>query len=670
MDFFESQDNARRATRRLVILFAIAVVALIVSIYLVALFVFGRQEIADAAAGGVAAAGGFWQPVLFGVVAVATLIVIGAGSGWKTYQLSGGGSVVAELLGGRVVSPSTKDRDERRLLNVVEEMALASGIPVPTVYLLEREQGINAFAAGFSQSDAVIGVTRGTMELLSRDELQGVIAHEFSHVLNGDMRLNLRLIGVVHGILVISLIGYFLLRTSGLRGRGDRKGGAGAIVLFGLAVYVLGYIGVLFGKLIKAAVSRQREYLADASGVQFTRNPFGLAGALKKIGGLSGGSKIESPRAHEASHLFFSNALSAGFSQMLSTHPPLVERVRKLEPGFDGVFPPVKLRSAEEKKEAAETSRERLDKVIRPAILATAGAGAAAAGAAGAAGAVAAASIVDSVGSLTQQHLEYVAILLANTPDDLREAVHEPASAEAVILALLLDPSSDVRQRQIEYLRGRVEPVVGAELQKIIPSIGLIPRAARLPLVDLALPALKQMSAGQYDAFHQTVKTLVEMDRKISLFEYTLQRILFRHLAIGFGRAKPPATQYYSLGQLGRECSVVLSALAHFGSTDEAAAGAAFRAGATVLAEEQSTLREDALTFLPRSESRLSEFDSALEKLASISPALKRALLRACETAVAADHAVTIEEGEMLRAIADGLDVPVPPLLPGQRGNG
>ena len=253
-------------------------------------------------------------------------------------------------MGGRLLHPQTTDLNERKILNVVEEMAIAAGTPVPPVYLLENEEGINAFAAGHAPNDAIIGVTRGCVQTLSRDELQGVIGHEFSHILNGDMRLNLRLMGVLFGILLIGLTGYILLRsTSGygyrvrVNSRDDDRGRRNILPLIGLALYVIGYVGVFFANLIKAAVSRQREFLADASAVQFTRNPEGIAGALKKIGRLAG-SAMHEPRAAEASHMFFGNIGGVGqLFGLLATHPPLVERIRRLDPSFDGDFSKVRL---------------------------------------------------------------------------------------------------------------------------------------------------------------------------------------------------------------------------------------------------------------------------------------------------------------------------------------
>ena len=303
-------------------------------------------------------------------------MVIALGSLYKVSELASGGEVVAHMMGGRLVDPQTTDLAERRLLNVVEEMSLASGVPVPPVYVMDNEPSINAFAAGFRPADAVVTVSRGCLQYLTREELQGVLGHEFSHVLNGDMRLNLRLIGMVYGILVLSIIGYFVMRSAGWvgsssRSSDDRRGDNRAAIFFiGLALYILGYLGVLLGNIIKAAISRQREFLADASSVQFTRNPGGLAGALKKIGGLAEGSRINDPHAHEISHMFFGDAFAGSIFNLFATHPPLEERIRLLDPNFDGSYPAVEALPDEGPAAAAESlpepRRPRLWRRMRP----------------------------------------------------------------------------------------------------------------------------------------------------------------------------------------------------------------------------------------------------------------------------------------------------------------
>ena len=340
MDFFHSQDVARRKSFLLLTYFVLALLAMILALYVVVLIALGAGRTEHLMRDAVET---WWHPEVLAGVVVLVMFTVSLGTLYKTWELRGGGEALASGLGGRRLSPETTDLSERRLLNVVEEMALASGVPVPPVYLLDNEQSINAFAAGYMPGDAVIGINRGTLDHLSRDELQGVIAHEFSHILNGDMRLNLRLIGLLHGILLLAVIGYYIMRISGSsRGSSSRKkGGAGQIVLIGIGMYIIGYIGLFFARLIKAAVSRQREYLADAAAVQFTRNPGGIGGALKKIGGLSAGSLLQTPEAETASHMFFGNAIRGLWFPGFATHPPLPERIRRIDPQFDGTFPRV-----------------------------------------------------------------------------------------------------------------------------------------------------------------------------------------------------------------------------------------------------------------------------------------------------------------------------------------
>ena len=429
MDFFERQDRARRNTKLLVVYFVIGVAMLIVAVYAALVGIFagvtssrhhGYSEQAQVV---------WWNPRLFLVAAGGTLAVIGLGSGFKTLELAQGGSTVANMLGGRLVNPATTDPDERKLRNVVEEMAIAAGIPVPQVYVLPEERGINAFAAGHSTSDAVVAVTAGAMKLLTRDELQGVIGHEFSHILNGDMRLNLRLMGIIFGILCLAVIGRVLLYT---RGRSSKD--KNPLPLLGLVLIIIGWVGVFFGRLIQAAVSRQREFLADASSVQFTRNPAGLAGALKKIGGLSYGSKLEAAHANEASHMFFGNGMGESFFHMMDTHPPLAERIRAIDPSFDGGFPPVSIAEPE------VIARRVAPPPLRPPIpFPFPGTPRAQGGLAGLAPPVIAAqAVMADAGTPTLAHLRYAEGLRVAIPESLRAAAGEGLGASAVVYALLL----------------------------------------------------------------------------------------------------------------------------------------------------------------------------------------------------------------------------------------
>ena len=446
MDYFQSQDVARRKTGLLVFYFVLAVILIILSVYLAiqGVLVYAAPVSEDEAIHGLS---GLWNPELFGWVALGTSSLIAGGSLYKIAALSGGGHTVAELLGGRLLRPDGADPDERRLLNVVEEMAIASGLPVPPVYLLENEPGINAFAAGHAPGDAVVAVTTGCLRHLSRDELQGVIAHEFSHILNGDMRLNIRLMGVLFGILVIGLTGWLIFRSTAnvsvnVRTRnddGDRKG-FNPIPLIGLALYVIGYVGVFFGNLIKAAVSRQREFLADASAVQFTRNPQGIAGALIKIGALAEGSRIQDPHAEEASHMFFGDAVP-GFGQffgLLATHPPLVERIKRLDPSFSGDFSEVRLEQPRRARAVRPAGAARRDPVHR-------GQGCCAGG--------------DDRPTTPELRGRTQGIM----PPTLAEVVREPLGAQAAVFALLLDPAESVRRTQLAWLQAYSLPAAVRE---------------------------------------------------------------------------------------------------------------------------------------------------------------------------------------------------------------
>lgn len=645
--FFEHQEAARRSTSWLIVLFGCAVVGIVLLLYALAVALTG-EPVYDAYGQITSARLAWWQPELLVQVALATLAVVAGGSLYKIAQLRGGGAVVAEQLGGRLVPSDTRDPDARKLLNVVEEMAIASGTPTPPVYLLADEDGINAFAAGFTPSDAVVGVTRGCMRRLSRDELQGVVAHEFSHILNGDMRLNIRLMGFVHGILLLGIIGYFLLRSSMFAGGGRRssRDSSGAVILAaGLGLMIVGFVGTFFGNLIKASVSRQREFLADASAVQFTRNPNGLAGALAKIAGLDAGSVLSSPAAPEASHLFFSQGLRGGLQALFSTHPPLAERIQRLEPGFQA---------------PGRVQGEAISDLARPATSASSLAGASVAdGRADALADAPAGPAIEQIGEPTLAHLDQAHRLVEALPRAVVEASHEAHGARAVVYALLIDSDAGARRRQLERLDGFAEPGIADETRRLLADVERLAPSTRLPIVDIALPALRNLSPRQYAAFHANVRALVEADERIDLFEWTLSRVLLAHLAPHFEHlAKPPRRK--SLRALSHECSVALSVLARLGSPGEDAVRAAFERGAGELAEP-------GLELLPEERCALDGLDRALDGLARAKPRAAERILHACAVCIAADGIVSDAQGEVLRALADTLGCPMPPLLPGQR---
>jgi Zn-dependent protease with chaperone function len=651
VDFFERQDRARRHTAFLVFYFIVAVVLLIGAVYLAVLLIFGGFQLKN---GADETTTSWSQAGMFLGTAVATLGVIGTGSFFKTLSLARGGRAVAELLDGRLVNPNSTDPQERKLLNVVEEMAIASGVPVPQVYVMDGEPGINAFAAGHSASDAAISVTRGAMTMLTRDELQGVIAHEFSHLLNGDMKLNLRLMGLIFGILCLTVIGRVLIRTRG------RKN---PLPLLGLALIIIGWIGVLFGRLIQAAVSREREFLADASAVQFTRNPSGLASALKKIGGIAQGSQLQSDRAEEASHLFFANGLKSRFFGF-ATHPPLAERIKALDPSFDGNYPSVVLPDT-----PATTAPPPLPGVsrlaspppppliptmpppplpiVRPPPLPAAPA------------IIAQQTIVADIGKPRTEHLQYAVDLHQAVPSSIQAATRDPLGAHALVCAFLLAEDTGAREKQLDELSQSTSEAVRDETRRIWPDVQGIPPQARIPLVDLALPALRRLSPPQFEQFRAAVNALIASDEQTDLFEFMLQKIVMRHLDTRFYPERRPVTQFYDLRPLVRDAGILLSATAYAGADDPTLAHAAFAKGA----ESLGHIARAEIPWLPPTECDLKHLDAALDRFAQSVPQIKKNVLTACAETVAADAMIQQREAEILRAIADALDCPLPPFL-------
>ena len=644
MDFFAAEGRAKKRTTRLLVLFGFAVAGTVVAGYLATVFAlqfsrpaghgrayYGQYGASDDIAGGPLE---LWQPGVFAVVCVGTLTVIGLASLYKWTEFRGGGSAVAEGVGGRRVDPHTTDPHEHQLLNVVEEMAIASGLPVPTVYILDDEPAINSFAAGLTTSDAVVTVTRGALQKLTRDELQGVIAHEFSHILNGDMRMNVRVSAIIFGILVIGLAGRATLwgmrygRFGSSRGKG---GGAVLVVLaIGLALLVVGYIGYFFGKLIQASLSRQREFLADASSVQFTRNPAGITGALKKIGGYAIGSSLETHRASEISHFFFAQAFASNFGGLWATHPPLGVRIRAIDPGFDGRFA--------EPPEVVDVSREPWSKVPHmppgpppPSPMETVALGAA---------------FTAAAGTLTPEGAAGAQALLAGIPSAIRTAARSPHDAPILVCGLLLDDAEELRGRQLAKLASDLGADALHTLQQLDPALRQLKPAHKLPVLQLALPALKALPPTALGPFAGALDDLVQAEGRVTTFAFALQRLLLRTLAINKAPSAAIA-QIYSFQAVTSEISVVLSALAHASSENADEAARAFAEGAS-----QLKLVEGRISLLSELDSGLVQLDAALDRLQGASGPIKQRLLMAGAHVVAADGVLLTAEAELLRAVA------------------
>lgn len=620
MDFFEKQAQAQLKTKWLIGYFILAVVGIIAVLQVVFSLLLGRHLL---------------DPEVLTYVSGGVIVVVMLGSLIKTAELSQGGRVVATMLGGQLVDQNTSDLAERKLLNVVEEMALASGLPVPEIYVLPEET-INAFAAGHGPGDTAIGVTRGCITQLTRDELQGVIGHEFSHILHGDMKLNIRLMGLLAGIVGLAMLGRVLLDvgrfmpSDGGRDRRDNNNNLGMVILLGgLALVIVGWIGVFFGSLIKAAVSRQREFLADASAVQYTRNPDGIANALWKIGKFH--SKLSSPRASEASHLYFGNGIGDPWSTLFATHPPLDERIKAIEPNFE----PEKLKDVVSDEDTSSSIPAE-----SPAM------GFASGGGGG--------SVPPPIPPPVPPSLP-AATIMASLPAFAVQSVRNAHDACAFVYALLLDEDETIRAAQLAGLKA--DDSLRGEALALFGRRSEIALSQRLPLVDLVIPTLRQLSPEQYASFRADVRHLVESDAQMSLFEYALQKTLLRHLDLFFTKSTGAKVKFKSLPPLVTDVAMLLSALAYVGHDSASDRDAAFASGVKELLINTSTyllVREDTLDF--------NHVDAALDRIAQAAPNVKRTILTACRSTVSHDGVVEPEEFELIRAIADALDCPLPPL--------
>jgi len=638
MDFFEAQDRAKRNTGKLVILYLFAVIGIVISIYMISLFLYHWQisGFQDAR---------WWSPGWLFMVTVVVLITIAIGTVFRISQLRKGGSAVAQLLGGRRVDPSTTEPGERRLMNIVEEMSIASGMSVPDVYILDNEENINAFAAGFNTNDAAVGVTRGAIEQLSRDELQGVIAHEFSHIFNGDMRFNIRLIGILNGILLIHIMGMVVMRSVMYSGGARRRSGGGkdgggnatiVIILAGLSLVIIGYIGMIFGRMIQSAISRQREYLADAAAVQYTRNPDGLAGALSKIGSKKNGAVIKDGHAMEMSHLFFASSFSTALDKLYSTHPPIEKRIRAINPSFNA--------GDEQRKSKI---REKFEKDHVSASKPEAGQGV------GGHAALTPEVILAAIGTLDAGHMSRAGKLLEEIPDSLRQAAHEPLAAEALIYAMLLMAGNEDSPVIPEWFASEAGEAVLTETEKLIAELKGGDRNWYLPLADMAHASLRSMSKGQYKTFYSVIRRIVIKSGNSNLFAFAMEKTVERKMNLAFSKNRTPEIRHHNLKTLGNELSVLLSALAYASGEESESA---WNAGM----EPIRKAAPDNMKLLSPEECTHAELDKVLDELAASANPVKKFVLSAVIHTVTADKKITIEEKEMVRAISEALDCPIP----------
>ena len=626
MDFFKHQEKAKKRTVLLVILYCLGLLGLAIVIGTATLIFLASVETEP-------------DPAIVTLCVSGVLAIVIGGSLFKTATLSsGGGRAVAESLGGRQIRSATTDPAERRLHNVVEEMALAAGVPMPTLYIMDNERSINAFAAGFSPNAAVIGVNRGTVDLLTRDELQGVIAHEFSHILNGDMRMNMRLIGILFGLQLLAVAGYYFIRT--LRyvpsSRNNKGGGAAILIILavGVTLMVIGYVGAFFSSIIKAAISRQREYLADASAVQFTRNPDGIAGALKKIGCREVGSGVSNAHAAETSHLFFGDVCGLfSLGGLLATHPDLTTRIRRIDPGFDGRFPRLSDFKPVKYPHKSKTSHF---KNLQPTTTASKQ------------------SVIEHIGELSFANMSTAGAVLNAIPKNVSVSADNPLTAQAVFFAMLLDANEGIRNRQLTQIQTSGSLFLRSETLRLHPHIHSLSEQEKITLAQHVSATLREMTLVQYRQFAKILDSLISSDQTMDLFEYTIKAMLHRDLDIHFGVAKQLRVRHTTMASVRRPVVAVLSYLAYSGHPSQQEAAKAFSAATKELG------LSDPMLMLVEVTTR--QFDQSLRTLAETSPALKKQVFSAFMTCVWHDGKIVPKEAGLIRAIAAMLAIPIPML--------
>jgi Zn-dependent protease with chaperone function len=664
MDFFAQQAKVRRSSRTLVWLFILAVIAIVAAVDLVCAFFLV----------------GFRPGALIGIT-IAVIAVIGLCSVYRVASLAGGGAAVAREMNAVEVPADTTNPQWQRLRNVVEEIAIASGVPVPEIYVMQNESGINAFAAGYTPTDAAVCVTQGCLDKLNRDELQGVLAHEFSHVLNGDMRLNIRLMGLLFGIMAIWVIGRFLM-WGGYFGLGDGEGGgrrrggsSGQVALAGIALLAIGAIGLFFGRLIQAAVSRSRESLADASAVQFTRQTSGIANALKKIAVFEEGSALQAPRRDEVRHMLFGDAES---SSWFATHPPIMQRIKALEPGFkpeeldayvkqwlaSGGDPnSIELRATAQPWEKAVHDFARADGDVDIQSASTAPAGESRNGAIGgvvpargAELAIAAAAVASQVGSPGTDDYRAAADLHARIPPALATAARDPRGALATVFALAVSAHPEVMAKQVQAIAQAFDDALADAARGLASQMADLHPMLRLPLAQLAFPALKRRPRPEVDAFVKTLDAMIHADGRVDLDEYCLAKLVQAQVVAALDPSASFKPGTLKLAEARDELRDLAALLAHFGNDDDDSARRAFQA-----AMQDALPNASVMYALP--EDWQSALDRSFAALSRLRPEGKELAVHALTRAIAVDGKVTLAESELLRVTCAALGCPLPVLL-------
>ncbi|UZE97433.1 M48 family metallopeptidase [Alkalimarinus alittae] len=664
MNFFDHQETARKKSLLLVFLFLIAV-ALIVAITNLACYLI--LSVTDSPP---IALQEWLSSRLSLSISGALLFTIALGTIHQFLNLSKGGRAVANMANGRKVDISTQDTLEQRYINLVEEMSIASGTMMPELYIMDKEHSINAFVAGYEPTECVLVITKGALETLSRDELQGIIGHEFSHILNGDMRINIRLIAVLAGILLIGQIGQYLMHAPFNRSNSysaRRNKNDVALFFIGITLIAIGYTGLFFGRVIKAAISRQREFLADAASVQFTRNPEGIAGALYKILDTQEGSQLRFTRhAEDINHCCFSESIKLHFSGLLASHPPLKERISTIDTSYLVRFKarkhaaqkqPTRYQATSLEQPATHaTSQQALHAdPVQSASSSIVGFSQGQSTAREQSFRVSAAALERTTGTVRPAHIDYAKALLSEIPDEIKHLTRTSEGAIMLLLSLMLNETAKkTQEKAIANLSKRAQQNLrSSNYKNIKPLIEAIRLDHRLPIIETSIGSLRKLTQSHRLQLIDDLSTIANTDAKITFFEFALLTLAKQQLAPNHGHKIK--SKYHSFNDVGNEVALILSLFATASSKDKKEQASRFN--------HAMSLFSDTIEWQESPTYNTRKVSHALNKLRLLSPLLKRPLIDSFIDCVMADNTVKYREYELLRLVAVVLDCPMPPLL-------
>jgi Zn-dependent protease with chaperone function len=644
MDFFEHQAQAKAASKRLLFLFLLVTFVVVVCVDFV-IYTISKLQMLDTTlvhkVSNVSIQDFIdWQLSWYGLAAASvSILIIGFGSLMRWLDLRKGGGGLAINLGARSLGFASKDEKEQRLINVVEEMAIAAGIIPPSIFILDYESSINAFVAGYEIEDSALIVTNGLLNNMDRDELQAVVGHEFSHILHGDNRINIHLMIMIAGFVWVSEIGHSLTSRHSYRGSRSYTGrsskGRQQAASIGIPLIIVGFFGAFCGRLIRASVSRKREYLADASAVQFTRNPQAMASALNVIRSNANKGYLKNSKAEELSHMCISPSKK---SSWFSSHPPLDDRINTIDATFIKRHEARERKSErEEKRSDKQAQKNQATRNMYSADIPQMQLGASQ-------------HLHDVIGTMSAVNLEYAMSLHEQFPAEYKKALQGPELAKTMLLYLLLNDKPDLRAEQLTWLEQQLSKSQDYLHSLTMLSQGIQSRLA-LPLVELLIPLLKTLDDQTKKSLLEQVLIMAKWDGKLTMFEICLYSLLKENLQPSSKNATSHSIKKIKL--VAYEFNLVVSCFIHKSGGSAADKNNLHQAMMNIFSlESQSLINKEQI--IPN------KLYATFKKLKALSPMLKRSLMDVCGDIVFHDKIVQSCEYESLKLMSLILSCPMP----------